>query len=186
MWVSTDIKTPQRKRNILLLEARCTTARSPPTRRDASAGKSTYGKLHHPSVREISPTHTVLSLCTIAGLLCSLNLLDSGIISSASVTTIFQDLDLAVGNRYSVSIFIFTIASIAFQLPSTLALRYFGPRIAFGTYTFAFGIITLCTAFIQTWRQMIVLRVLLGISAAGIYPGLTYLISCWYPRNEQQ
>jgi hypothetical protein len=39
-------------------------------------------------------------LCTIAGILCSLNLLDSGIISSASVTSIFEDLGLGVGNRY--------------------------------------------------------------------------------------
>lgn len=45
-----------------------------------------------------------LRLCTIAGILCSLNLLDSGIISSASVTSIFEDLDLGVGNRY-VSLF---------------------------------------------------------------------------------
>lgn len=41
-----------------------------------------------------------LRLCTIAGILCSLNLLDSGIISSASVTTIFEDLGLGLGNRY--------------------------------------------------------------------------------------
>jgi hypothetical protein len=41
-----------------------------------------------------------LRLCTIAGILCSLNLLDSGIISSASVTSIFGDLGLGVGNRY--------------------------------------------------------------------------------------
>jgi hypothetical protein len=41
-----------------------------------------------------------LRLCTIAGVLCSLNLLDSGIISSASVTTIFEDLGLGIGNRY--------------------------------------------------------------------------------------
>ena len=33
-----------------------------------------------------------LRLCTIAGLLCSLNLLDSGIISSASVTSMLKDL----------------------------------------------------------------------------------------------
>jgi transcription elongation GreA/GreB family factor len=33
-----------------------------------------------------------LRLCSIAGLLCSLNLLDSGIISSASVTSMFTDL----------------------------------------------------------------------------------------------
>lgn len=33
---------------------------------------------------------------------------------------------------------------------------------------------------------MIALRVLLGISMSGIYPGLTYLISTWYARREQQ
>ncbi|CAO2656653.1 Nn.00g054560.m01.CDS01 [Neocucurbitaria sp. VM-36] len=127
-----------------------------------------------------------LRLCTIAGILCSLNLLDSGVISSASVTSMLNDLELDVGNRYSVSIFIFTIASIAFQLPSTIAVRTFGPRIWFSFITFCFGIITLCTAFVQTWRQMIALRILLGIAMSGVYPGLTYLISTWYTRKEQQ
>lgn len=124
-------------------------------------------------------------LCTIAGILCSLNLLDSGVISSASVTSMLSDLDLT-GNRYSVSIFIFTIASIAFQLPSTIAVRTCGPRIWFAFITTAFGVITMCTAFIQTWRQMIALRVLLGMAMSGIYPGLSYLISTWYLRREQQ
>lgn len=127
-----------------------------------------------------------LRLCTIAGILCSLNLLDSGVISSASVTSMLSDLELDVGNRYSVSIFIFTIASIAFQLPSTIAVRTFGPRIWFAFITFCFGIITLCTAFVQSWRQMIALRILLGIAMSGVYPGLTYLISTWYTRKEQQ
>ncbi|KAF2009788.1 MFS general substrate transporter [Aaosphaeria arxii CBS 175.79] len=127
-----------------------------------------------------------LRLCSIAGILCSLNLLDSGVISSASVTSMLSDLGLDQGNRYSVAIFIFTIASIAFQLPSTVAVRTFGPRIWFSAITISFGIITLCTAFVRTWRQMIALRILLGISMAGVYPGLTYLISTWYTRKEQQ
>ncbi|KAI0129161.1 putative MFS transporter [Xylariales sp. AK1849] len=126
-----------------------------------------------------------LRLCTIAGILCSLNLLDSGVISSASVTSMLSDLDLT-GNRYSVSIFIFTISSIAFQLPSTIAVRTFGPRIWFSVITFAFGLVTMCTAFVRNWKEMIALRVLLGIAMSGIYPGLTYLISTWYPRREQQ
>lgn len=128
---------------------------------------------------------TDLRLCTIAGILCSLNLLDSGIISSASVTSMLSDLGLS-GTRYSVSIFIFTISSIAFQLPATIAVRRFGPRIWFTTITFLFGLITMSTAFIHSWRAMIVLRVLLGAACSGIYPGLTYLISTWYLRSEQQ
>jgi len=126
-----------------------------------------------------------IRLCTIAGLLCSLNLLDSGVISSAGVTSMLSDLDLT-GNRFSVSIFIFTIASICFQLPSTIAVRFLGPRIWFTFITFCFGLITMCTAFVRSWKQMIALRVLLGISMSGIYPGLTYLISTYYKRREQQ
>ncbi|KAK6434173.1 hypothetical protein LTR95_009642 [Oleoguttula sp. CCFEE 5521] len=116
-----------------------------------------------------------LRLCTIAG----------GVISSASVTSMITDLDLT-GNRYSISIFIFTIASIAFQLPSTIAVRTFGPRVWFPIITFSFGLITMCTAFVTTWKQMIALRVLLGMVMSGVYPGLTVLISAWYPRKEQQ
>jgi MFS family permease len=126
-----------------------------------------------------------LRLCTIAGLLCSLNLLDSGVISSASVTSMPQDLGLS-GTRYSVSIFIFTIVSVTFQLPSTIVLRFVGPRLFFASTTAGFGIITICTAFITSWRQMIALRVILGISTSGIYPGLSFLISTWYTRKEQQ
>lgn len=125
-------------------------------------------------------------LCTIAGLLCSLNLLDSGILSSAAVTSMLSDLQLDQGSRYSVSIFIFTIASVVFQLPCTVAVRFVGPRLWFATITFIFGLLTLCTAWIHTWSQMIALRVLLGIAMSGIYPGLTYLISTWYLRREQQ
>ena len=125
-------------------------------------------------------------LCTIAGLLCSLNLLDSGIISSASVTSMLKDLELDQGNRYSVSILIFTVASVCFQLPATLAVRIVGPRIFFAVITFAFGLITLCTAFIHTWKEMIIMRVLLGIFMSGIYPGLALLISSWYRREELQ
>ena len=96
-----------------------------------------------------------------------------------------NDLEL-YGNKFSISIFIFTIASIAFQLPSTFAVRFFGPRIWFSFITVAFGLITMCTAFIHSWKEMIALRVLLGAAMSGIYPGLSYLISTWYLRREQQ
>jgi len=33
---------------------------------------------------------------------------------------------------------------------------------------------------------MIILRVLLGIAQSAVFPGLSYLISTWYTRKEQQ
>ena len=84
-----------------------------------------------------------LRLCTIAGLLCSLDLLDSGLISSASVTSMLSDLGLDQGNRFSVSILIFTVSGVCFQLPATVAVRLIGPRIFFSLATFGFGLISL-------------------------------------------
>ena len=75
---------------------------------------------------------------------------------------------------------------MVFQLPATILVRMAGPRMMFSFITVGFGIITMCTAFITTWQQMIGLRVLLGIFQSAIFPGLSYLISTWYTRKEQQ
>jgi len=90
-----------------------------------------------------------------------------------------EDLGLQ-GNRYSVSILILTVASVCFQLPATLAVRIFA------AVTSGFGMVTICTAFIHDWKQMMAMRVLLGIFMSGIYPGLAVLISSWYRREELQ
>ncbi|KAI2791490.1 hypothetical protein POX_c04351 [Penicillium oxalicum] len=127
-----------------------------------------------------------LRLCTLAGLLCSLNLLDSGILASAAVTSMPADLGLDQGSRFSVAIFSFTIASVVCQIPCTLAVRYFGPRVWFTFTTVVFGLMNLLTAFAQQWWHVILLRVIQGMAIAGMYPGLTYLISTWYLRREQQ
>lgn len=127
-----------------------------------------------------------IRLCTIAALLASFQLLDSNIISSASVTSMLGDLGLDQGNRYSVAILIFTVTTVCFQLPATLLVRLLGPRIFFPVVTLGFGLVTICTAFIHSWKQMIIVRVLLGICTSGIYPGLAILISSWYRREELQ
>lgn len=89
-----------------------------------------------------------LRLCTIGGLLCSLNLIDSGIISSAAVTSMLSDLGLDQGNRYSLSILICTVSSVCFQLPATIAVRLVGPRIFLTISTICFGLITLVGLYI--------------------------------------
>ena len=90
---------------------------------------------------------SIISLALLdTDLVYSLNLLDSGIISSASVTSIFSDLGLGVGNRYSVSILVYTVASVTFQLPATVLVRMLGPRVMFSLLTVSFGIVTMVSA----------------------------------------
>ena len=41
------------------------------------------------------------------------------------------------------SILVYTVASVTFQLPATLLVRFLGPRIVFSGITVGFGIVTL-------------------------------------------
>lgn len=139
----------------------------------------------HPELDKRIVRKIDLRLCTIAGILCALDLIDSGIMSSASATSMPQDIGL-VGGRYSTAVWIVTLAQVVFKLPATIAMRFVGPPIFFTFVTILFGLITLCMAYVADWRQMIALRFLMGLAMSGVYPGLAYLISSWYPRKEQQ
>lgn len=140
---------------------------------DETASDHPHPELDKRIIRKID-----LRLCTIAGIICSLDLIDSGVMSSASATSMPQDLSLT-GNRYSTAVWIVTLAQVVFKLPATLAMRFVGPPIFFTCTTILFGLVTLCMAYVQDWKQMIGLRFLMGLAMSGIYPGLAYLISGW-------
>lgn len=38
--------------------------------------------------------------------------------------------------------------------------------------------------FAKDWVQILAMRVVLGVFAAGYFPGCVYLLSCWYTRCE--
>ncbi|EME48560.1 hypothetical protein DOTSEDRAFT_19083 [Dothistroma septosporum NZE10] len=96
------------------------------------------------------------------------------------------DLELAVGFRYSTIVLIFFITYVALQPPVTVILRKVGPRIFLPAITMLWGATMITFAFVTNWTTMIPLRLLLGVFEAGFFPGCAYLLSCWYPRYEQQ
>lgn len=44
----------------------------------------------------------------------------------------------------------------------------------------------MCTGFVQTYKQLYALRVLLGLFEAGLVPGIVYLTSMYYSRFQYQ
>ncbi|KAJ8474822.1 hypothetical protein ONZ51_g6966 [Trametes cubensis] len=48
------------------------------------------------------------------------------------------------------------------------------------------GIITTLHGIVKTYRQLLALRILLGIAEAGLSPGILYYLTLWYPRHMLQ
>lgn len=97
-----------------------------------------------------------------------------------------KDLQLTVGERYSIITAVFFPPYVVFELPSNMALRKVGCRVWLSLITVLWGGVMLGMAFLTNWHQLLVCRVLLGVLEAGFFPGCVYLISCWYTRAEVQ
>ncbi|ORY76877.1 major facilitator superfamily domain-containing protein [Leucosporidium creatinivorum] len=125
-------------------------------------------------------------LLIILGALYAVSLIDRTNISVARVAGMARDLELGVGERYSIISAIFFAPYVVFELPSNILMRKIGCRVHLSAIVILWGAVMLGMGFIKTWEQLAVCRVLLGLLESGFFPGCVYLISCWYTRFETQ
>ncbi|KAF3403250.1 hypothetical protein DPV78_003751 [Talaromyces pinophilus] len=123
-------------------------------------------------------------LLIIVGLMQAVSFLDRANMSNAAVAGMTTALELEVGTRYSTTLLVFFAPYIVFQFPATIAIRKIGPRKFLSTIVLLWGIVMICFGFVHSWVSLIPLRMLLGALEAGSFPGMYYLISCWYSRFD--
>ncbi|CAO2655022.1 Nn.00g117550.m01.CDS01 [Neocucurbitaria sp. VM-36] len=119
-------------------------------------------------------------LCFVFGL----SLLDRTNISAAYIAGLSVDLQLAIENRYNIALLVFFIGYALFELPSNYIIRRLGARIWLSFLIIAWGLCVLGMGFVKNWQVLTVLRALLGIFEAGLFPGAVYIIGSWYRQYE--
>ncbi|KAF7165742.1 hypothetical protein CNMCM6106_001818 [Aspergillus hiratsukae] len=112
-----------------------------------------------------------------------LSALDRNNIGNAVVFGFARDLGL-VGNQFNNIQTLSSFCSFAGELPWTLAVRRFGARKALGTAFLLWSICTLGTAFIHTYAQAIVVRMILCACESGLSPGFAFVYSTIYPQEQ--
>jgi MFS family permease len=78
---------------------------------------------------------------------------------------------------------LFFISYLVFEIPSTLALHRFGARNWLARIMFTWGLVTVLMAFVWSGTGFTALRLLLGIAEAGLYPGILYTLTLWFPQR---
>ncbi|KAI1846371.1 hypothetical protein JX266_007576 [Neoarthrinium moseri] len=125
-------------------------------------------------------------LIPILGVLYSIAGLDRVNLSNARVAGMNQDLQFDIGDRYSIALLVFFITYFLFEIPSTLSLRWIGPKAFLNTLVFSWGTVMLGMGFANDWRVIVVCRMLIGVFEAGFLPCCMYLLGSWYMRYEVQ
>ncbi|KAF9501787.1 MFS general substrate transporter [Pleurotus eryngii] len=125
-----------------------------------------------------------LRLIPILTLLYLLSFLDRTNIGNARIIGLAADLNVSPP-AYNTSLALYFIAYVVFEVPANIVLKRFDPQIWLPTLTLLWGIVSVCQGLVTNQAGLFGIRVLLGVTEAGLFPGVIYVFSVYYRRSER-
>jgi MFS family permease len=86
---------------------------------------------------------------------------------------------------YGLASSLFFIGYLIFEIPSALGVHRFGAPKWIFRIVLSWGIATLLIAYTSSGSMFAALRFLVGAAEAGLYPGIVYYLTVWFPRRYQ-
>lgn len=122
-------------------------------------------------------------LIPLMAMLYFLSNLDKSNIGNAAVAGMSADLNL-VGTQYNVAVTVFFGTYVLSDPIGANLLKIIGPPKLMSFCLLAFGLISLCTAWIKNYAHLLVVRLLLGVFEGMIYPSINMYLSICYRRDQ--
>ncbi|KAI0553780.1 major facilitator superfamily domain-containing protein [Xylaria curta] len=116
-------------------------------------------------------------------LLYLLAFLDRTNIGNAKVAGLVEDLHLSTG-QYNATLTIFFVSYSVFEPLTNVLLKKLRPSIFIPTIMFFWGASMTGMGFCYNYSGLLAARWFLGLTEAGLFPGVNYYLSCWYKRSE--
>ncbi|KAK0719933.1 major facilitator superfamily domain-containing protein [Lasiosphaeris hirsuta] len=87
-------------------------------------------------------------------------------------------------NDTSTALTLFYVSYVLFDLPSNLVMSRLSPRVWMARIVFAVGVIGTCFTAVNAAWSLKLLRFLLGVVTAGMWPGMSYYLTLFYPPSR--
>jgi MFS family permease len=84
----------------------------------------------------------------------------------------------------SVALLVFFVGYVLGEVPSNMILVRVKPSLYLPILMFTWGGISMCLAACNSYITLSIVRFFLGVVEAGFAPGILFLLSSWYRKNE--
>ncbi|KAL8912976.1 MAG: hypothetical protein Q9172_007383 [Xanthocarpia lactea] len=116
-------------------------------------------------------------------LLYLISFLDRTNIGNARLVNLEEDLNITAG-QYNAALSLFFVSySLAEPLTNVL-LKRLRPSIFIPLIMLLWGICMTTMGLVHNFEGLMAARFFLGLTEAGLFPGISYYLSCWYRREE--
>lgn len=86
--------------------------------------------------------------------------------------------------QISTGLALFYVCYVVFEIPSNLVMTKLSPHVWMSRIVVSVGIIGACMAAMHAAWSLYLLRLLLGVVEAGLWPGMTYYLTLFYPPSR--
>jgi ACS family tartrate transporter-like MFS transporter len=97
-------------------------------------------------------------------------------------TGMVHDLHLTAGT-YGLGAGLFFVGYFIFEIPSNLALEKFGARRWIARIMASWGLLSMAMALVSGVKSFMLVRFLLGVAEAGLFPGIVLYLTYWFPAR---
>ncbi|KAI0051402.1 MFS general substrate transporter [Auriscalpium vulgare] len=105
-------------------------------------------------------------------------------IGNAKIDGLTTDLKVSPAS-YNTALALYFIAYVTFEVPANIVLKRFDPQFWLPTLTFAWGVASIAQGLVTNRAGLFGIRILLGATEAGLFPGTIYVFSVYYRRKER-
>ncbi|KAJ5108292.1 hypothetical protein N7456_004967 [Penicillium angulare] len=109
--------------------------------------------------------------------------LDRTNIGNAKIDGLSKDLGMS-GPQYNATLTIFFVSYSVFEPLTNILLKRLRPSIFIPIIMISWGICMTLMGLVHNYAGLMAVRWFLGLSEAGLFPGVSYFLSCWYKRSE--
>lgn len=97
-----------------------------------------------------------------------------------------MEIDLGISaTAYGIGAGLFFLTYALSEIPSNLIMHKVGARFWIMRIMITWGILSACMAFVQGEWSFYILRMLLGVAEAGLFPGVIYFITQWFVVKDR-
>ncbi|KAL4081844.1 Anion:Cation symporter family protein [Scleroderma yunnanense] len=113
-----------------------------------------------------------------------MNYMDRNNVAAARLKGLEEDLGMT-GGQFNTLVSVLYVGYVLAQIPSNMFLdRLTRPSVYISFCIFLWGVFSISTGAAQSFHAALVSRLFLGLSEAVFYPGILFMLSRWYKRDE--
>ncbi|CAG8930827.1 unnamed protein product [Penicillium salamii] len=124
-----------------------------------------------------------LRLVPWLSLLYLVSFLDRTNIGNAKLVGLQDDLGMS-NAQFNATLTIFFVSYSIFEPATNILLKRLRPSIFIPLIMMSWGICMTLMGIVHNYAGLMAVRWFLGLSEAGLFPGVGYFLSCWYKRSE--